>query len=220
MSYGRRIRHLVASNMHALLERAEDPTRMLRALEREIGELLEELGASERELRTDLKMIERDHGALERRIAARQSVAEKRLEDGDEKGAREAVEQRLELDAQRDALAAQLARCHEALERVAEDRQRLEERRAEAQGLGKQVVQRIADDRVSSRYASAADDCLKRNRDRMARIEDRLARMEARVEAWDKTAPTPPPVPAASATDTDPAVEEALEALRQRVGER
>ena len=207
----RRLRHILSANLHAVLDRAEDPAKMLRAVLHEMDEArsearraIERLEAERTEFKEDLDKARGD--------AARwQSRAEGALAEGDEDRARTAVEHRYEAQRQVADLEKRHASAVETIARLQRDLDRLEAKSTEVRERCRTLAERHRDQRLAARYASPADACLERSRERWDRIQTRLERIEAQIEAYDLCERDVIDESAAAAVDAE------LEALKQRM---
>ena len=209
-----RLRHLLAANLHAMLDRAEDPEKMLRAIVQEMDDTRAELERTCSELRTTLKAADNDSGRFRRRMAHWQAEAEQALAQGDEERARAAVAQRHDAEQAEQKQVAQASELRVALQRVEDDLARLAASREQAAEYCRSLAGGRRHERLQARYQSPADACLARSRERIERIERRIERMESQIESYDLSAApaSPPPAPAVDAT-----IEQELAALKARL---
>lgn len=207
-----RFRHVVSANVNAMLERAEDPEKMLSALVREMEDALGEARVAAGELLGERKRFERRSGQLARQQDEWGERAEKAVAAGRDELAREALAGRHKLADEAARCELQIQAANQGIERIHRDIQRLEQRLAEARKRQAELRQTPVAGKVLS-YESPADRKLAQVSARFERLESQLDQLEARVEAYDIVSP-----PAARAEQDDPRVEAELDALRQRVG--
>ncbi|MEM9530534.1 MAG: PspA/IM30 family protein [Pseudomonadota bacterium] len=209
-----RFRHVVSANVNALLERAEDPEKMLAALVREMEDALREARGAAAELLGEQKRYERRREGLTAQHAQWTERAEQAVARGRDDLAREALAARGKLSEEADRCELAATQAGQGITRVNNDIRRLEKRLAEARSR-QQSLRREAQPAKVLSYTSPADRKLADVAARFERLEVQLDQLEARVEAYD-IVPQPDRRRAAEA-DADPAVEEELEALRAKV---
>ncbi len=207
-----RLGNVLSANVNALLERAEDPEKMLAALIREMEDALGEARAAAAELIRDRKVFERRLEDLKAQHQAWSERAEHAVARGSDDLARSAIASKVRLAEERRRCEAALAEAADSVARVDADVVRLEHRLAEARRRQQQMNQRPVQIQAIKRYASPADRKLSQVMARFERLEAQIDHLEARVEAFD-LGPRPEP----AADPGDPAVEEELERLRARV---
>ena len=214
-----RIRYVIAANVNAMLERAENPEKLLRALIREMEEAQEEarLGTSEllaeqTGLERRLKRIETDINRWERRS----ELAVKQERDD---LARAALITRGELQTQRDVLQQQHAEASSRVKQVRQDMNSLNQKLAQAKQVLAEISKRPAQTNVNGIKLppmSKGDRRLQRAMGRFDHLESQVESLEARVRSYEY-------MPESGATwqsleGTDNAVEAELDALKARLG--
>lgn len=165
-----RLRYVMAANANALLERAENPEKLLRALLRDMEE-------AEHALRRDMDQLARAELALQAR--------RKRLPAVDQSMDQAADAETLQrVAAQQRALDEEQAVIEDQLRRLEQDRRTLAAKMTEARQLlqpGGQVKQ-VAD---KARHMPRSRRKLHRVLDRFDAFEHRLDHLESRVEVYD-----------------------------------
>ena len=91
-----RIRYVIAANVNALLEKAEDPEKLLRALIREMEDAGEDARLAAADLLAEQQHLERVAKRLDKEHAEWQERAEKAVEAGRDDLARAAIKARTE----------------------------------------------------------------------------------------------------------------------------
>lgn len=210
-----RFGNVLSANVNALLERAEDPDKMLAALIREMEDALGEARAAAAELIRDRKVFERRLEDLKDQRRAWGERAEHAVARGREDLARAAIASKVRVAEEQRRCEAALAQAADSVARVDADVVQLENRLAEARRRQQQMNKRPVQIPALKRYASPADRKLSQVMARFERLEAQIDHLEARVEAFD-LGPRPDP----AADPGDPAVEEELERLRARVAAR
>ncbi len=207
-----RFRHVVSANVNALIERAEDPEKMLAALIREMEDALGEARAAAAELIRDRKRFERRIENLAAEQREWEARAERAVGHSRDELARAALASKVRLAEEQRQCELSLAQAADSVARVDQDIVHLENRLAEARRRQQQMKQGPLPVAKLHRYASPADRKLADVMARFERLEAQLDHLEARVEAFDLGARPP-----AAADESDSAVEEELERLRARV---
>ena len=207
----RRLRHILSANLHAVLDRAEDPAKMLRAVLHEMDEARSEARRAVERLGEERAAFKKDLDKARGDAARWQSRAEAALAAGDEDRARTAVEHRYEAQKRVSDLEERHGAATQTIERLQRDLDRLDEKSTEVRERCRSLAERHRDRRLAARYASPADACLERSRERWDRIQSRLERIEAQIEAYELS--ERPRLDDSAAA----AVEAELEALKQRM---
>lgn len=212
MSTMSRFRHVVSANVNALLERAEDPEKMLSALVREMEDALREARAAAAELLGEQKRFQRRRDGLASQTQQWTERAEQAVSQGRDDLAREALSSRLKLLDESDRCAIAITQAQQGMQRVNDDIKRLEERLAQARKRGQSMRQQQMPAAILH-YSSPADRKLADVSARFERLEVQMDQLEARVEAYDIVPQRAPGGPLAE----DPKIENELAALRQKV---
>lgn len=178
-----RFKDIVSSNMNALLDRAEDPRKLIRLMIREMEETLVELKADCAKAMAEQKGVLREREAVLAEAEKWSGRAELAVERGREDLAREALYEKSAFMRRYDALAEEAAHLDALVAQAREDIVRLEEKMAAAREKQRLLEQRHA--RAAGRRR--AGDTLTRadNMDAMRRFdafEGRIERMESEAE--------------------------------------
>ena len=169
MSIFSRTRDIIAANVTDLLDKAEDPSKMIRMIIMEMQETLAEVRAGAARTIADQKEMER---AVVRADAAQQSWAEKAelaLSKGREDLATAALMEKAKAKAFADSTRADIAQLESGLNANAEDIRRLEGKIREAQQRQNTLLKRIEDANARSRMRAMY---------KGPRIEDAFAKFE------------------------------------------
>lgn len=215
-----RMRYVVAANVNALIERAEDPEKLLRALIREMEDAGEDAREAAAELMAEQREIERIVQRIEHEVDEWQTRAEKAVASGRDDLARTALAARKEVEAQHETAQAELKTVAKRTAQLEEDMKTLKTKTAEAKSRlnelqQRQVTggpQRVAPEPRLSRHERRLRDAM----NRFDRLQNQVDRLEARVRSYEvgTIEASPWSEPAAD----NPVIEEELEALRQKVG--
>jgi phage shock protein A len=217
-----RVRYVIAANMNALLEKAEDPEKLLRSLIREMEDAGEDARLAAADLLAEQQHLERLLKRLDSESGEWQTRAERAVEAGRDDLARSALASRAELrERQRDAQSE-----HQALgERVAQleqDMATLKTKLAEAKLRLKEIHVRSSAPaaKVAARTElSGSERKMRTAMNRFDRLQNQVERLEARVRSYEVGGAAPTPWAAEPAV-ADPAVEAELEALKAQLQAR
>ncbi|UEM03022.1 phage shock protein PspA [Skermanella rosea] len=181
-----RLTDIINSNLNAILDRAEDPEKLIRLVIQEMEDTLVEVRSSTVKTIAERKEIERRLVTLNRELEDWQRKAELALSRGREDLAKGALVAKSKIAEQIEALQHQLVHIEEALAKSSEDISRLQEKLTDAKKREKAIVLRqksaasrlkvnsqIHDDRINEAFA------------RFEQVERNLDEMEGRVEAFD-----------------------------------
>ena len=123
-----RINDIIQSNINALLDKAEDPEKMIRLIIQEMQETLVEIRTLAAQHIAEQKHLNRQIDNLEKRAAHWQENAELAVSKGKDDLARAALKEKQELEAKQAELQEQLQVIDEALLKVQDDTGRLNEK--------------------------------------------------------------------------------------------
>jgi phage shock protein A len=178
-----RMKTLVSSELNAILDRAEDPVKMLDQFLRDMGEDIHEAEAAVAKQIANEKMLKRKVNDAQAMVDRRQEQAEKAVEAGDDELARRALEDRQEQEKTLESLTASWER---ASKDVATLREKLDEMKREYQEM------KLKKDSLKAR-AESAKTRTKMNRTMSSisgdesrqgfeRMEEKVLRFEAEAE--------------------------------------
>ena len=213
-----RLNDIINSNVTALLDRAEDPEKMIRLIIVEMEDTLVEVRAAAAKTIAEQKEVQR---TLDRYHAAQeewQRKAELALSKGREDLSRGAlVEKARIVEAARD-LEEESARLGDALARSEEDIGRLEEKLKETRAKQRSVVARhqTASNRLRIRK-NLHDRRIEDAFARFEQVEKRLDAAESEVEVYDMGRP-PTLNEEIGNLEREAAIEQELAALKEKMG--
>ena len=181
-----RLSDIINANLNAMLDKAEDPKKLIRLLIQEMEETLVELRSGAARHIAERKEIERQLAAAKRRVAEWESKAELAMTRGREDLARSALQQKHQSREQVTLLEEELARYQQLLDGVNDDAARLEQKMAEARGRQKSLMARHqqASVRLKARKqldSHNIDDAIAR----FDHFEKKVTELEAEVESYD-----------------------------------
>lgn len=215
-----RLSDIVNSNINSMLDRAEDPEKIVRLIIQEMEDTLVEVRANAARAIADKKEVARKRAEFERRAREWEGKAELAIAKGRDdlaKGAiaakRKASEMIELLDQEHKAIDATVSKTNEDLEKLqtklkeAHAKQRSLEVRRHAASDSVRVSRQVNDGRI--------DDALAR----FDRYERRIDELEAEAESWAMGQPRTLEQEFAE-LEAEDAVNDELDALKKRVAER
>jgi phage shock protein A len=181
-----RLTDIINSNLNSILDRAEDPEKLIRLVIQEMEDTLVEVRSSTVRTIAERKEIERKLSQLGREMDEWQRKAELALSRDRDDLAKGALVAKSKIAEQIDALQHQLTHIEEALAKSSEDIGRLQEKLTDAKKREKAIVLRhksaasrlkvntqIHDDRINDAFA------------RFEQVERNLDELEGRAESLD-----------------------------------
>lgn len=186
MSIFSRLTDIVQSNINALLDRAEDPEKLIRLIIQEMEDTLVEVRSSTVKIIAEKKEIERRVADLTRERDEWERKAEIALTRDREDLAKEALRLRTRAAEEVDALTEQLIQVEAALAKANDDISRLQAKLTDAKNREKALVARTktAANRVKVRER-LNDDRINEALSRFEQVERNLDELEGRVEVHD-----------------------------------
>lgn len=181
-----RFSDIVNSNINALLDKAEDPEKMVRLIIQEMEDTLVEVRSASAKTLANKKDISRQIDKLEQEAADWAAKAELALTKGREDLARAALLEKKKCIEHSDSLKHELGLLEEQLVKLQAEVEQLQEKLADAKARQKAIIMRQKT--VSSRLevkkrldSSKVDDAM----DRFERYEQKIDSLESQVDAYD-----------------------------------
>jgi phage shock protein A len=212
-----RFSDIVNSNINAILDKAEDPEKIVRLMIQEMEDTLVEVRsaaarsiADKKDLNRKLEILDRDQGGWDER-------AELAIRKGREDLAKAALVEKSRVAAATDALKQDYVAIDEGLAKLNEDIARLEAKLEDAKARQKALIARhkTASSRLAARrkiYDYKIEDAMVRFEQYTRRIDD----VEGRIEAYDLGLPKDLNHEFAS-LEAEESVQKELEDLKRRV---
>ncbi len=175
-----RFKDIVSSNINSMLDRAEDPEKMIRLMIREMEETLVELKASCAGLMADKRKVERELGTIQERVEIWNQRAVLAVDKGRDDLAKEALIEKSRFTRRAEILHDEMQRFDDLVVQAKNDIGTLEDKLNAAKEKQRLLMQRHirAGDRMRAetdiRRASGADAMR-----RFEEFEQRIERMEA-----------------------------------------
>ena len=181
-----RFTDIVNSNINAILDKAEDPEKLVRLMIQEMEDTLVEVRTAAARSIADKKHLNRKLDQLEREEREWHNKAELAISKGRDDLAKAALSEKARATEAVAALKDQYTHIDEGLAKLNEDITRLEEKLADAKNRQKALVVRhqTASSRLNLRkqiHENKIDDALVR----FEQFERKMEGMEGRIEAYD-----------------------------------
>ena len=181
-----RFSDIVNSNINAILDKAEDPEKIVRLMIQEMEDTLVEVRSAAARSIADKKDLNRKLGRLESEHREWDAKAELALRKGREDLAKAALVEKSRATAAADMIKSDYLAVDEGLSKLNDDIARLENKLADAKARQKALLARhkTANSRLAARkkiYDYQIDDALVRFEQYTRRIDD----IEGRIEAYD-----------------------------------
>ena len=178
-----RFRDIINSNISAMLDRAEDPEKLIRLMIREMEDTLVEIKASCAGVMASRKKTERQLREAQSREEDWQKKAELAVNKGRDDLAREALSERRRYKQRAVALEKELVECNGLVDQYQDDIRQLEEKLASARERQRSLVQR----HVHANRKKRAQQEIRRMESSEAlykfeELENRIERMEAEAD--------------------------------------
>ncbi|NNF51306.1 MAG: phage shock protein PspA [Gammaproteobacteria bacterium] len=181
-----RFSDIVNSNLNAILEKAEDPEKIVRLMIQEMEDTLVEVRSAAARSIADKKELNRKLAAIEKEAGEWEAKAELAVRKGRDDLAKAALAEKAHVDQSTETLKTQYTQIDDGLSQLNEDIARLEEKLADAKSRQKALLMRhhTASRRLEVRkqlHENKIDDALMR----FEAFERKMEDVESRVEAYD-----------------------------------
>lgn len=178
-----RVRDIISSNINAMLEKAEDPEKLIKLMIREMEDTLVEVKASCAGAMATKKKIQREMDEVRKREQDWGAKAQLAVDKGREDLAREALVEKRRFRERAEAIERELSHCDGLVEQYQKDIIQLEDKLASAREKQRVLVQR----HVAAQKRRQAQENIRatNNADALARFESfeqRIERMEAEAD--------------------------------------
>lgn len=215
-----RLRYVIAANVNALIEKAEDPEKLLRALIREMEDASEEARMACAELLAEQQRLQRLESRLGEDGAEWQRRAENAVAQGRDDLARAALKARTELADQHAAAIDEQKNVARRVEQMEQDmatlKVKLAESKSRLKGMQKgktpQQVNKEARERTTP-----GERKIRRAMDRFDHLQSQVDNLEARVRSYEVGGTAASAWNEAAAEVADPAIEDELRKMKERL---
>jgi phage shock protein A len=215
-----RIRYVIAANVNSLIEKAEDPEKLLRALIREMEDASEEARLASAELLAEQQHLER----LERQVSEESSQWQRRAENAVAEGrddlAREALKARTEMAERHNEVVQEQQLVSDRVQQMEQDMLTLKSKLADAKVKLKGMYSGKAPRTVVTEQQerlSPGEKKIRRAMGRFDRLQAQVENLEARVRSYEVGGPSAPVWNKAHEDSRDPVIEAELDKLKRRV---
>lgn len=181
-----RFSDIVNSNINSLLDKAEDPEKMVRLIIQEMEDTLVEVRSASAKTLANKKDLSRQVERLEQEVTDWSAKAELALSKGREDLARAALVEKQKCEEQAASLKNELTLLEEQIAKLQTEVEQLQEKLADAKSRQKVIIMR--QNTVSSRLevkkrldGHKVDDAI----DRFERYEQKIDSLESQVDAYD-----------------------------------
>ncbi len=219
-----RLRYVIAANVNALIEKAEDPEKLLRALIREMEDAGEETRLASAELLAEQQHLCRLEQELNTEAARWHGRAERAVLEQRDDLAKAAIKAHKEVLDRHTAVVQQRLGVADRLKQLEADVQTLKSKLAEAKlklksGYTRRSVGK-AGPGTPPEILSPSEKRVRQALGRFDRLQTQVENLEARVRSYE-VGGAPPAVWTSSGLGaaTDPVVESELQRLKQRLAE-
>lgn len=181
-----RFTDIVNSNLNSLLDKAEDPKKMVRLIIQEMEDTLVEVRSSSAKTLADKKELQRQISRYQHDVQQWQNKAELALSKNREDLAKAALLEKKKVDSAATALINELAHIDDHITKLQNEITQLQEKLADAKVRQKAILMResTANSRLKVKTkidSSKVDDALTR----FDRFERKINDIEAQVESYD-----------------------------------
>lgn len=216
-----RLRYVIAANVNSLLEKAEDPEKLLKALIRDMEDASEDARLASAELLAEQTHLKRLQERLEREIEEWSARAQKAVETNRDDLARTALKARAEIEQALHAAADESRELDARVTQLEFDMATLKTKLAEAKAKLRDIKTRKAPSAVGhaggqAHKLSAGERRMRNAMGRFDRLQAQVDRLEARVRSYEVGGEAVNAWLSGEAKD-DPAIEAELQALKERV---
>ena len=216
-----RLRYVIAANVNSLLEKAEDPEKLLKALIRDMEDAAEDARLASADLLAEQTHLKRMKERLEKDIANWSERAEKSVEAGKDDLARAALKTRAEIEQALKSANDEAENLDARMVQLEFDIATLKGKLVEAKSKLKDISTRKSH-KVNGSHSPAEQSLspgerkVRRAMGRFDRLQSQVERLEARVSSYEFGGDTGNAWQGLE-SQADPLVEAELESLKQRL---
>jgi len=188
MSIFNRVNDVIQSNIAAMLDKAEDPEKLLNLMLSEMQEALNECRSTAAALLCEEKTLKRQIAQKQKDLTLWQTKAELAVAKNRDDLAKSALVEKQRVDEQIAAKNTQLNTLKESIEKITADCERLQQKMAQAKSKQAQLIKRhdivAAREKVNMQLHS---DNVANALSRFEMIEQKVEGIEAQVDAYELT---------------------------------
>ena len=217
-----RLRYVVAANVNALLEKAEDPEKLLRALIREMEDASEEARVASADLLAEQQRLVRLESQLEAEATQWRQRAENAVVQDRDDLARAALKAHAEIDDRLRATVDERGRMAERITQMEQDMLTLKSKLADAKTRLRGMQSEGRQDHASTAAprATPGERKMRRAMNRFERLQAQVDNLEARVRSYEVGGSQPDVWGDRDAGQANPRIEAELERMKQRLATR
>ncbi len=215
-----RLRYVIAANVNSLIEKAEDPEKLLRALIREMEDASEEARVACAELLAEQQRLERLESQLAEETGQWQGRAEKAVAEGRDDLARAALKAKAELSSRHNAVTSEQTSVGERVSQMEADMVTLKTKLADAKMKLKGLNTGRHSREVTAQAAeklSPGERKIRRAMGRFDRLQSQVDNLEARVRSYEVGGTVTSAWTDPAAGKADPVIEEELARLKKQI---
>jgi phage shock protein A len=216
-----RLRYVIAANVNSLLEKAEDPEKLLRALIRDMEDATEDARLASADLLAEQAHLQRMKDRFEREIVEWEARAEKAVATNRDDLARTALKAKAELEQALHSANSESENLDTRITQLEFDMATLKNKLAEAKTKLKDISMRKTSS--GKTHAGKANESLspgerkiRRAMGRFDRLQSQVERLEARVRSYE-VGGVATNTWAGEEAPADPSIEAELEQLKKRI---
>lgn len=217
-----RLRYVIAANVNSLIEKAEDPEKLLRALIREMEDASEDARQACAELLAEQQHLTRLEAQLTEELDQWQGRAEKAVAENRDDLARAALKAKAELTRRHDSVVEEQENVRARVKQMEEDMLTLKTKLAESKSKLKGLEAGKTPGAVSAparEKLSPGERKIRRAMGRFDHLQAQVDNLEARVRSYEVGGTVASSWTDAQADTRDPVIEEELDRLKKRVAE-
>ena len=216
-----RLRYVIAANVNSLLEKAEDPEKLLKALIRDMEDASEDARLASAELLAEQTHLQRLQERYQREIAEWTARAQKSVETNRDDLARTALKAKAELEQALQSASDESRNLDERVNQLEFDMATLKSKLTEAKTKLKDITTRTAPAGkghagMREQELSPSERKIRRAMGRFDRLQSQVERLEARVRSYEVGGEAANAW-VAEETPADPAIEDELQKLKNRI---
>jgi phage shock protein A len=215
-----RLRYVIAANVNALIEKAEDPEKLLRALIREMEDASEEARMASANLLAEQQHLDRLEDQLSTNVAQWQRRAENAVTENRDDLARVALKAKSEIVERHESVKHEQELVRSRVTQMENDMLTLKSKLADAKVKLKGIHQGKEPGAVVAQRKerlTPGERKIRRAMSRFDHLQAQVENLEARVRSYEVGGPTIQVWNTTTETAKDPAVEQELEKLKQRI---
>lgn len=213
-----RVNDIIQANINSLLDKAENPQKLLNLIVAEMEESIVEIRTIAAKNIAAKKSLDRKQAKNDKKIKEWNQKAELAMSKGREDLAKAALVQKHELQAENDAVQKEIDAVQEQLSAIQQDADRLAEKLAEAKAKQKSFVVRheSAKARLSARSVYESNN-VEEVLTRFDSYEQKIDELEAQVDSYEMVTNAPSLEAEFKAMENEEKLNEELEQLRKKV---